>query len=156
MSLRNSFIRVQIATAIVVAFSTWQARPENPVRPADVDVKDPGLRQTPNLSPNKNLLFNGWGVTPAGDAVNISDMPLKMVIAPDNNVLLAVSAGFNDTGLSLLDLHTKTVKQFIPLPEVWNGLAFSHDGRRIFVSGATPAKSMSSTTKMKRPRRRKH
>jgi YVTN family beta-propeller protein len=134
-------MRVQTAMAIVfMGLSTWQARPENPIRPADADVKDPGLRQTPNLTPNKNLLFNGWGVTPAGDAVNISDMPLKMVIAPDKKVLLAVSAGFNDTGLSLLDLQTKRVKQFIPLPEVWNGLAFSRDGRRLFVSGGDSGK----------------
>jgi YVTN family beta-propeller protein len=141
MRLKNSFIRVQTATAILLmGLSTWQARPENPLRPADADVKDPALRQTPNLTPNKNLLFNGWGVTPAGDPVNISDMPLKMVIAPDKEVLAVVSAGFNDTGLSLLDLRTKTVKQFLALPEVWNGLAFSRDGHRIFVSGGDSGK----------------
>ena len=141
MRLTKSLRQLQTAAAVLfLGLSAWYARPENPVRPADTDVKDATLRQTPNLSPNKNMLFNGWGVTPAGEAVDISDMPLKMVIAPDKKVLVAVSGGFNDTGLSLLDLKSRTVKQFIPLREVWNGLAFSRDEKRIFVSGGDSGK----------------
>jgi YVTN family beta-propeller protein len=87
------------------------------------------------LTPNSKLLFNGWGVTPAGEQVPISDMALKFVISPDKKMLLAANGGFNDTGLTLFDIAGKRVSQFLPLPEVWNGLAFSKDGRRIFVSG---------------------
>ena len=50
--------------------------------------------------PNENLLFNGWGVTPAGEHVRISDMPFKLVVSPDKKMLLAASAGYNDTGLT--------------------------------------------------------
>src|SRR5437870_2699228 len=99
------------------------------------DVRSASVRMRPGLTPNGNVLFNGWGITPAGQQVPISDMALKMVISPDKKMLLAASAGFNDTGLTLLDLATKRVSQFLPLPEVWNGLAVSKDGRRIFVSG---------------------
>jgi len=62
-------------------------------------------------------------------------MALKFALAPDKKMLLAASGGFNDTGLTLFDIAGKRVGQFLPLPEVWNGLAFSKDGRRIFVSG---------------------
>ena len=106
-----------------------------PTRGAQEDVKSPGVRLRPGLSPTGNLLFNGWGVTPAGQQVPISDMALKMVGAPDQKALVAVCGGFNDTGLTVFDLASKTVSQFLPLRKVWNGLAFSKDGGRIFVSG---------------------
>lgn len=141
MNSIKSAARFQLAAAVLfLGLSTWPARPESPVRPADTDVKDSTLRETQGLAPNKNLLFNGWGVTPAGEPVTISDMPLKLVIAPDNKALVTVSAGFDNTGVSILDLASHAVKQFTPLPEVWNGLAFSRDGRRIFVSGGDSGK----------------
>jgi YVTN family beta-propeller protein len=85
--------------------------------------------------PDANLLFSGWGVTPAGQHVPISDMTLKFAVSPDRKILLAASGGYNDTGLTLFDMADQRVSQFLPLPQVWNGLAFSKDGRRIFVSG---------------------
>jgi hypothetical protein len=69
------------------------AQQQSPVRKADEDVKDPRLRQAQGLKPTRNLLFNGWGVTPAGQHVTISDLPLKMVVSPDKKMLLAASAG---------------------------------------------------------------
>jgi len=99
------------------------------------DVKSASVRMRPGLLPKDNLLFNGWGITPAGEPVAISDMPLKFLVSPDQKALLAVSGGYNDTGLTLLDLKDGQVIQFLPLPQVWNGLAFSKDGRRIFVAG---------------------
>ena len=107
-----------------------------PTRAAGEDVKSSDVRLRSGLLPKGNMLFNGWGVTPAGDHVQVSDMALKLLVSPDKKVLAAVSAGFNDTGLTLLDLATKSVSQFLPLRGVWNGLAFSKDGRRIFVSGS--------------------
>ena len=85
--------------------------------------------------PKGSILFNGWGITPAGEQAPISDLAVKMLISPDKKMLVAASAGFNDTGLTLFDLATKRVSQFLPLRQVWNGLAFSKDGQRIFVSG---------------------
>ena len=85
--------------------------------------------------PSTNLLFNGWGLTPAGTATAISDLPLKMVIAPDKKTLVTVSGGFNRHGVSFLDLNTHELLQFVPLPEAWNGLAFSRDGRHLLVAG---------------------
>ena len=100
----------------------------------DADRNDPTLRSQPGLSPGKNLLFNGWGLTPAGEAVPVSDLPLKMVVAPDARVLAAVHGGYSNNGLTLIDLTKKTT-QFLPMKKAWNGLAFSLDGKRIYVSG---------------------
>jgi len=93
------------------------------------------VRAAAGMLPGTNLLFNGWGLTPAGEQVQLSDMPLKMLCSSDAKVLLAVSGGFRDTGLSVIDVGTRKVKQFFPLPKVWNGLAFSRDEGRIYVGG---------------------
>ncbi len=66
-----------------------------------------------------------------------SDLPLKMIVSPDGKVLLAACAGYNNTGLAVIDLASKKVVQFFPLPHTWNGLAFSHDGKRVFLAGGS-------------------
>ena len=133
----------QGAVALVLALTALlpvTAQQANPVRNADQEVNDARVREAQGLRPNENLLFNGWGMTPAGQHVTISDLPLKMVVSPDKKVLLAASAGYNDPGLSLLDIASRRVTQFFPLDRIWNGLAFSADGRRIFVSGGDSGK----------------
>ena len=106
-----------------------------PVRKPAESVDDAAVRETPGLRPNENLLFNGWGITPAGEHVTLSDMPLKLVVSPDGKFLLAVSGGYNDTGLTVLNTTDKKVAQFVPLKKSWNGLAFTKDGQRVLVSG---------------------
>ncbi len=65
----------------------------------------------------------------------MSDMPLKLVVSPDGKFLLAVSGGFNNTGLTILSTAEKRVVQFVPLKRSWNGVAFSKDGKHVLVSG---------------------
>lgn len=106
---------------------------------------------TPKPATDK-LLFNGWGMTPTGtivplnnlaklvpgntapDAPMVSDMPLRLILSPDGKSILAACGGYNRTGLAVLSLADKKVAKFFPLPEVFNGLAFSLDGKRVFVS----------------------
>ena len=107
-----------------------------PVRQLDEDVNSPEIRTRPGLHPNEHLLFNGWGVTPAGEQVSTSsDLALKLVVAPDGKRLFAVHGGFNQQGLTVLDITTHKQTQFLPLKKSWNGLAFSRDGKQCFVSG---------------------
>ncbi len=101
------------------------------------DANDPAVRQRGGRLPGSTLLFNGWGVTPAGDHVPVpSDMILKMIVAPDGRRVVAVGGAFRGTGLTVLDAASRRVTQFLPLPRVFNGLAFSADGARLFVTGA--------------------
>lgn len=111
------------------------------VRRASEAVGSPATRTLPGLVPNENLLFNGWGVTPAGsEHVRLEgDMPLRLAVAPDGRALAAVTAGYNKNGLTLIALSPsdKRAKQFLPLDRAWNGLAWSRDGKRLFVSGGS-------------------
>ncbi len=109
--------------------------------PAVAEPREPGepvsareLRERQGLTPGDTLLFNGWGVTPAGRHTRTSDMPLKMVVSPDGKRLIAVCGGFVNQGLAVIDIATREVTQFLPLAEAWNGLAFDREGKRIFVS----------------------
>ena len=45
-----------------------------PVRKPTDSVNDAALRESPGLRPNENLLFNGWGITPAGEHVALSEI----------------------------------------------------------------------------------
>jgi YVTN family beta-propeller protein len=133
---------VRLATwtlgAMVMAFTcadALSAAESHPFRQPIEDVNSPDLRRKSGLQPNENLLFNGWGVTPAGEQVPVSDMPLRLVVAPDQRRLLAVSGGFGAHGVTVLDLANRKVTQFLLLTQSWNGLAFTKDGSRFFVSG---------------------
>ncbi len=122
--------------AALAAAGTMVVAQRLAVRQPTEDVGSASVRTRAGLQPNENLLFNGWGVTPAGTHVPLAgDMPLKMVVSPDGKTLAAVTSGYNNHGLTLIDVATKRVTQFLPLARAWNGLAWSRDGRRIFVSG---------------------
>ncbi|HSU56422.1 MAG TPA: bifunctional YncE family protein/alkaline phosphatase family protein [Candidatus Dormibacteraeota bacterium] len=99
------------------------------------DVSTREVRERQHLTPDANLLFNGLGLTPAGEHVRISDMPLKMVVAPDRKAVVAICAGFNEAGVNIVSLDSRHERQFISLKEVFNGLAFAPDGKHFYVSG---------------------
>ena len=110
------------------------------VRQAGEEVNAPGVRQKAGLRPNENLLFNGWGITPAGEQVPVSDLALKLVVSPDKRRLVAVHGGYGKHGVTLIDIARRKEAQFVPLGETWNGLVFGNDGKEFFVSGGDSGK----------------
>ena len=127
----GAWIPILLALAILFPFRGAAAQTRQP----EEDVNSPAVRQRAGLSPGTNLLFNGWGVTPAGQHVPVSDLALRMIVAPDRKRLVVSHGGFGKHGVTLLDLAGRTESQFIPLAKTWNGLAFSPDGQRFFASG---------------------
>lgn len=81
-------------------------RPTTTRKPAeDVNSADVRLRQS--LTASDTLLFNGWGVSPAGEHVACGDLALKIVIAPDRKAALAVCAGCNKQSVNVVSLDGK-------------------------------------------------
>jgi YVTN family beta-propeller protein len=113
--------------------SLTAARATRRVGSEDVGAAD--FRKVAGMRPDAGLLFNGWGITPAGEHVTTSDLALKMVVSPDGRLLACAHGGYNDEGLTLIDLKTRKLSQFLRTPSAWNGLAFSLDGRTIYLSG---------------------
>ncbi len=139
ISYQNAARTVRVTLAFTVSLTVlYCSRLEvsaQQVRQPDEGVNSSALRARPGLIPNTNLLFNGWGMTPAGEYVPTTDLPLKLVVAPDKLKLVAVHGGFNRHGVTLIDITRRKETEFIPLPKTWNGLAFSSDGKKFFVSG---------------------
>ncbi len=86
------------------------------------------------LEAKANTLFNGWKLTPAGRHVGVNSMPLKMALSPDGKTLAAVCAG-RWHGMALIDVPTEQTRQWVPLYRTFNGVCFSKDGDRIYLSG---------------------
>jgi YVTN family beta-propeller protein len=91
--------------------------------------------QTPQSIPGGYALPNGWRLTPAGKSLETSDMVLNATPAPDGESVIAMHAGYNPHGLVVIDTKTEQIVQRIPLKSAWFGLAWSPDGKRLFVSG---------------------
>ena len=104
-----------VVAALVGVCSGGLVAGDDAVRRPDEAVDSPEVRARSGLRPNENLLFNGWGVTPAGEQVPVADMPLKLVVAPDQKRLVAVHGGYNRHGITLIDVATRKETQFLPL-----------------------------------------
>src|SRR5262245_40750120 len=89
----------------------------------------------PRRLPDGYALPNGWRITPIGKAVPTEDMVLNVTPAPDGRAVIALHSGFNPHGIVVIDAHTDEATQRIPLRSAWFGMAWSPDGKRLYVSG---------------------
>lgn len=69
------------------------------------------------------LLPNGWTISPAGDQVALTDLPLNIIPMADGRHALAASSGYNAHNLALVDLSTKAIVATETVRQSWFGLA---------------------------------
>ncbi len=62
-------------------------------------------------------------------------MPLTMAFSPDSSRIVAVLSGYREQGAQVIDRASGSVVQTLVQPAAFLGVAFSTDGRRLFVSG---------------------
>lgn len=93
-------------------------------------VRRPGLQADGSI-----LLPNNWSLTPAGEHIQVGDLPLGMALSPDGRHLAVTNNGYADQYVSIIDLETRQELQRSPMERSWLGLAYSPDGDRLFVSG---------------------
>src|SRR5262245_46157990 len=72
---------------------------------------------------------------PAGRSAPLGSMPIAMAFAPDSSRIVAVLCGYRDQGAQVIDAASGRVIQTLVQPAAFLGVAFSPDGRRLFVSG---------------------
>ncbi len=80
-------------------------------------------------------LPNGLTLEPAGQTVDVGNMPLSAIIAPDGNIVLLLS-GFREQGVQVLNPESGKIIQTLAQPAAFLGLAFSSDGKTLYSSGA--------------------
>jgi len=98
--------------------------------------------QTVNLPTSKRLI----GEIP-GTPQRLNSLPMSMAVSPDGRYVVTVNAGYGtkeskfEQSLSVLDTHTGRVTDFpdertavYAKQTLYSGLAFSHDGGRIYAS----------------------
>lgn len=91
--------------------------------------------QAPGPRPNGYDLPNGWRITPAGRHVATADYILNLVNTPDGRSLIALHSGYNPHGLLVIDPKNVEVTEKVGLKSSWFGLAWSPDGKTLYVSG---------------------
>ncbi len=85
-------------------------------------------------------LPTGWRITPAGKIIaTTGDVVTNLSVSPDGRIVVAVNSGFLPHGLTIFDARTHKQLQHIDLKSTWLGMAWSPDGRTLYVSGGNAA-----------------
>jgi YVTN family beta-propeller protein len=107
----------------------------------------PAFAQTPSVISNdpKRLprhfadgsdLPNGWHITPAGKTIaTVGDLVMNTLLSPDGKALIVTHGGFQPHGIDVIDTTTHEAVQHIALTTTYLGLAWSGDGKTLYVSG---------------------
>ena len=80
-------------------------------------------------------LPNGWKISPIGKQIPLQDLPLNIVISPNQKLAAITNNGQSTQGIHLLDTRTKTILDYKTTPKSWYGMAFSGDNNFLYVSG---------------------
>ena len=96
-----------------------------------------GLRSIPHMdAPTFTTpLATGVHLDAEGEFIDLGSMPLGMALAPEGKRVVAVLSGWRQQGIQVVDLESKKVLQTIPQEAAFYGVAFSADGRELYVSG---------------------
>lgn len=89
--------------------------------------------QLPGEKNARMLLPNGWWLSPAGESIDLDDLPLNAAVSPDAKFLAVTHAGLSKPVLLLVDLKSRKVVQSVRLKDSWLGISFVGD--KLFVSG---------------------
>jgi YVTN family beta-propeller protein len=80
-------------------------------------------------------LPTGARLDPAGVSYDLGSMPLAMVLSPGKDRVIVLLNGWRQQGIQVIERNSGRVLQTVPLPAVFLGLAFSPNGRSLYVSG---------------------
>src|SRR3954468_23230049 len=90
-------------------------------------------QETPG--PASALTVSGRHLEPAGRLTQVGAFPTGGALTPDGRFYWTVDAGRGATSVRVVEVATGAVKQALPIPGGYVGIAFAPDGRRAYVSG---------------------
>src|SRR4051794_11954633 len=85
--------------------------------------------------PTSGLSVAGRQLDPAGRMSQVGAFPTGGALTPDGRFYWTVDAGRGATAVRIVDVATGAVKQALPIPGGYVGIAFAPDGRKAYVSG---------------------
>ncbi len=86
---------------------------------------------------DSNRLSTGARLDPAGRSIPVGNMPLSALWSPDGNHLVLALGGWRQQGIDVVSRATGAVVQHVEQPGAFVGLAWSADGRALYVSGGS-------------------
>ncbi|MFM7208176.1 MAG: bifunctional YncE family protein/alkaline phosphatase family protein [Planctomycetaceae bacterium] len=81
------------------------------------------------------VLPNQWSLRPAGRQVEVGDFPVAIALHPDGRHAAVLHCGYGPHEVAVLDVLERKLVSRMRLTESFQGLAFSPDGSRLWVSG---------------------
>jgi DNA-binding beta-propeller fold protein YncE len=99
----------------------------------------PPREQVGPLAGGGFLLNSGWRVKPAGVQIPLDTLPMSSLLSKDGRFLVVLNGGFNPPSLSVLDTKDGHEVGRTPVTDAWLGLAFSSNGRTLWVGGGSQA-----------------
>src|SRR4051794_3787971 len=90
-------------------------------------------QETPG--PASWLTVSGRQLDPAGRMSPVGAFPTGGALSPDGRFYWTVDSGRGATAVRVIDVASGAVKQALPIPGGYVGIAFAPDGRRAYVSG---------------------
>ena len=84
-----------------------------------------------------NRLPTGARLDPAGRSIPVGNMPLSGMLSPDGKHLVLALSGWRQQGIDVVSRATGAVTQHVEQPGAFIGLAWSSDGRALYVSGGS-------------------
>src|SRR3954454_21838404 len=91
-----------------------------------------------SVGPQAALTPSGRHLVPAGRMTAVGTFPSGGALTPDGRFYWAVDAGRGRAAVRVIDVRTGAVRQTLPIPGGYFGIAFAPNGHRAYVSG-TPA-----------------
>lgn len=98
-----------------------------------------GMRVVGPQTDGSVLLPTGWSIRPAGRQIPVDTFPMASAISPNGKLLAVLYGGYNPPSLEIRDAVSLSVISRLPVPDAWLGLAFTADGRTIYVGGGSKA-----------------
>lgn len=93
--------------------------------------------QLPGLQSNgQTLLPNGWSLRPAGQQIDLGDFPSRMELTPDGKFAAILHSGWGTHEIRIVSISEKKMTSSVVVDQTFQGLRFSEDGSKLFVSGA--------------------
>ncbi|HEY5508641.1 MAG TPA: bifunctional YncE family protein/alkaline phosphatase family protein, partial [Paludibacter sp.] len=87
------------------------------------------------ISKNRVMLPNGWGLTPVGKTLTLGDLPLNIAVSHSQKLLAITNNGQSTQSIMLIDAINQTVVDSVVIGKSWLGLAFSANDKFLYASG---------------------
>jgi len=92
-------------------------------------IQLPGFQRS-----GETLLPNGWSLRPVGKQIELGDLPSRMKLSPDGRFAAVVHTGWGTHEVRMVSIADGAVVSSVALDQAYQGLCFSPDGTRLYVS----------------------